>query len=42
MAREEARLVLATVDVGGDDAVEVAPADDEADGDPAFVDSCRA
>ena len=31
--------VLAAVDVGGDDAVEVSPADDEADGDAALVDA---
>lgn len=40
MAREEAGGVGAAVDVGGDDAVEVAPADDDAEGDAAFVDSC--
>lgn len=31
--------VFRLVDVGGDDAVEVAPADDEAHGDAAFVDA---
>jgi len=39
VAGEEAGRVLAAVDVGGDDAVEVSPADDEADGDAAFVDA---
>ena len=39
MAGEESRRVRAAVDVGGDDAVEVSPADDEADGDAALVDA---
>lgn len=39
MTGEEAWGVPAAVDVGGDDAVEVAPADDEADGDAALVDA---
>jgi hypothetical protein len=39
MAGQESRRILAAVDIGGDDAVEVAPADDEANGDAALVDA---
>lgn len=39
MTGEESRRIFAAIDVGGHDPVQVAPADDEADGDAALVDA---